>query len=270
MEKIKQYFFTCCLGLWGLYAQSQQTSMPTYHDIFEDSLELTLFTQHQDNPFLLLQSVNPQQNLQANKWEKLLVKLDRQFEKKRSNEKFLRKVFYNTQRILLVEYEIHSDFSGMLKNGVFDCVSGSAAFALLLERYGYDFKLIETDYHVFLLAYSGKQTYVFESTDSLKGFKADQKNVEAFIASMLPTENNIDDLDLNRRLSKLETNHANKKLFQTVDFQELAGLQYYNDAIDQFNQKSYKKAYYQLIKAAHLYPSERIIRLKNLMGQLNP
>jgi hypothetical protein len=45
---------------------------------------------------------------------------------------------------------------------------------------------------------------------------------------------------------------------------ELAGLQYYNDAITHFNQQAFGVAVNQLTKAFVLYPSERIDALREL------
>ncbi len=57
----------------------------------------------------------------------------------------------------------------MLKEGRYDCVSGSAALGLLLERYGYSFDIVETDYHVFIVVHLGLQKAILESTLPIGG-----------------------------------------------------------------------------------------------------
>jgi hypothetical protein len=97
-------------------------------------------------------------------WEALQLELDQKAAKKLDSIALLRVIFQKTHQRLLKNYRQHSTFSNMLDQGSYDCVSGSAALGLLLDRYGYSFDVVETDYHVFIQVYLEGKTIILEST----------------------------------------------------------------------------------------------------------
>jgi hypothetical protein len=175
----------------------------------------------------------------------------------------LRVIFQKTHQRLLKNYHQHSTFSNMLDKGSYDCVSGSAALGLLLDRYGYSFDVVETDYHVFIQVYLTGKTIILESTLPVGGMITAPSAVSDYLAAYLnegaPVARNISE-----GLAGTKVTTEDNTIFRKVNLSELAGLQHYNEAIVHFNKQNYKQAIDLLSKAYNRYPSERIEGLKAL------
>lgn len=196
-------------------------------------------------------------------WEALQLELDVKAAKKMDSLALLRVIFQKTHQRLLKNYRQHSTFSNMLDKGSYDCVSGSAALGLLLDRYGYSFDVVETDYHVFIQVYLEGKTLILESTLPVGGMITAPSGVSNYLAAYLnegaPVARNISE-----GLAGTKVNSLDNTIFRKVNLSELAGLQHYNEAIVHFNTQNYKEAIDLLTKAYTRYPSERIEGLKAL------
>jgi hypothetical protein len=71
-------------------------------------------------------------------------------------------------------------------------------------------------------------------------------------------------VNYNQRLAGPALVNSENSIFRKVKLIELAGLQYYNDAIVHFNNQEFGQAVHQLSKAYLLYPSDRIEGLREL------
>ena len=171
--------------------------------------------------------------------------------------------FKKTHQRLLKNYRQHSTFSNLLEKGSYDCVSGSAALGLLLERYGYSFDVVETDYHVFIQVYLAGKTLILESTVQVGGMITSTSWVRNYLAAYL-TEGVTAARDISEGLAGTKVDFSDNTIFRKVSLNELAGLQHYNEAIVHFNTQNYKQAINLLSKAYTYYPSERIEGLKEL------
>ncbi len=200
-------------------------------------------------------------------WNKLIRKLER----KHSGEieYFLDLLFYKTHQVLLKNYSKHSDFMGMMKNGNYDCVSGSQVYSLLLTHFNIDHTIIETDYHVFVVARVEGKEYILESTDPLNGFIKNEEAVIQYIAKFKP-----------RHLSKSIQNsveigaenystNIENTMFKKINFKQLSGLQFYNHSINAINKKDFGLARKEINKAMELYPSNRIKSVSLLINELD-
>ena len=199
----------------------------------------------------------------AANWHALQQELDEKAAKKMDSLALLRVIFQKTHQRLLKNYRQHSTFSNLLDKGSYDCVSGSAALGLLLERYGYSFDVVETDYHVFIQVYLAGKTLILESTLPVGGMMTSTSGVRNYLASYL-NEGLPVARDISEGLAGTKVNFTDNTIFRKVTLNELAGLQHYNEAIVHFNKQEYKSAIDLLSKALTLYPSERIEGLKDL------
>lgn len=230
---------------------------------FQSEKEKALWNSGDKDPFQLFQAVKAEQIEMSENWTNLVQELDSKALTKKNDYKFLRQIFEKTHQSILKKYEQHSTFNSMLSNGKFDCVSGSAALGLLLERYGYEFEIIETDYHVFIVAKADGQKVILESTLAIGGLISTASEVQKYLDSYKPKAfaqlNN-----LNQSLAGPDLDYSDNSIFRKVSLKQLAGLQYYNDAIVHFNNQAFDLAIDQLFKAYTLYPSDRILGLRDL------
>ncbi len=208
-----------------------------------------------------------EQEINSSKWQELLAELDAKAEKNPDSLSFVRSIFQKAHQKLFKDYSMHSTFTEMLQTGAYDCVSGSAALGMLLDRYGYAFDEVETDYHVFLQVYLDGKTLILESTLPVGGMITSTSEVNnylgAYLSEGVPGARNI-----NEGLAGTKVDVSDNSIFRKVNLTELAGLQYYNEGIVFFNQQDYKQAIDQLSKAYALYPSERIDGLRELSREL--
>lgn len=243
--------------------RSQEVLSSNVNFNFQSEAEKYLWQSGENDPFLLFRAVRAEQTKTEKVWIDLVEELDRKASKKRNEFKFLRQVFEKTHQKLLKKYEQHSTFNNMLSDGKFDCVSGSASLSLLLERYGYLFDIVETDYHVFIVAHLDEQKVILESTLPIGGMITIPSEVEKYLDSYKPS-GNTQLQPLNQRLAGPKVDYSDNSIFRKVNLRQLAGLQYYNDAIVHFNAQAFIEAVDQLSKAYTLYPSDRILGLREL------
>ncbi len=235
--------------------------------IFSSESEKELWTSGSEDPFQLFRAVQANEIGTPEKWNLLVEDLDSKAQKKGDELNFLRQIFQKTHQILLKKYLQHSTFNAMLSEGKYDCVSGSAALGLLLDRYGYAYDIVETDYHVFIVVHINGKDIVLESTLPVGGMITTPSEVEKYLDSYKPEE--FAQLKtLNQGLAGPDIDYSDNSIFRKVSLHQLAGLQYYNDAIVHFNSQAFGAAVEQLSKAYLLYPSDRILGLRELSVDL--
>ena len=230
---------------------------------FESNSEKELWEAGQENPYLLFRAVHAEKSLSDEKWIQLVAELDKKFNKKGTHLNVLRAIFEKSHKELFKTYQQHSTFNDMMEEGKYDCVSASAALALLLDRYEFVYKVVETDYHVFIVVNHEENDILLESTLPIGGMITAPTEVATYLEGY-KTDDSIQLKSLNQRLGAPKVDFSDNSIFRKVNLTQLAGLQYYNDAISHFNEQSFDKASVQLNKALKLYNSERIEGLKAL------
>ncbi|QDH77776.1 hypothetical protein FKX85_01435 [Echinicola soli] len=257
---MKRLMFCVVVLFVGIcHAMSQGWDLES--SVFENSAEEQLFLDD-PAPMDLLMALHASENVETAQLDRLIEKLDKRSKKKAYTEWFLGEVFYKAHQYVLKEYVKHSSFNDALETGVYDCVSGSAIYGLLLDRYGFEYEVIETDYHVFLLIKGeGDKTYVFESTEPRAGFIKDQEAVKQYISVFNAAVANGKAKQLAELGSVASQFTEENTIYASISLRELAGLQYYNDAVHHFNEGDIEMTYKQLAKARTIYPSERVTSL---------
>jgi hypothetical protein len=200
--------------------------------------------------------------------EKLIEKIIKHTESLRlkrssklSDGKFLRKVFYETHRKFLKEYYPYSSLDQLVTDGKYDCLTATALYASIFEILGIGFKIIETNYHIFILANIEGKDVLIETTDSVSGIVTDTKKI-------LKRANDYRD-------SEPVINKTNSKgfyfpfhLLNEVSGKELSGLLYFNQAVKEFNSHNWISCQALLRKSRAIYNSpriEQILELTNLI-----
>ncbi len=193
-----------------------------------------------------------------------IIKIEASYLVKRrikNNIRFLKKIFEHVHKVYLKKYHTYSLFSHLIQNQSYDCLTGTALYAMVLDEMGITYELYETANHAYLIVNLGKEKVLFESTDPINGFIADAAQIEATqqrYAMEIPTNfNHL--LGMVGHKSKPFT--TLKVYTEKVNLIEFAGLYYYNQAVVYYNLKKYKNAVNTLEKAYTLYPSKRIINL---------
>ncbi len=186
----------------------------------------------------------------------------------RSNEKKIKLVFDETHKKFLRKYQNVVNFNKIFETGEYNCVSASALYAMILEGLYIPYQIKETPTHVYLIAYPQTNGIVLESTSPTDGYfvqneKTMQNAVNYLIELKYVTKEEVD----NKGIKKVYNNFFHSQ--ENIDIHQLAGIQYYNEALTDFSNKEYIDAYNAIIKAEILYTSKRTEFIKHaLLGNI--
>jgi hypothetical protein len=182
---------------------------------------------------------------------------------------FLEHLFYKTHRKFLKQYRKHSALQALFKEGVYDCVSGSLLYASLLDHFDIAHTIVETDFHVFIIAYSTTgEEYILEATDPLYGFIKNEKDIAEYKLKYQPRAGSF---GLSSAIEIGDNTYFNAEentIYNQINLSQLVGLQFYNKGIEALNGKEYEEAFGMLTRAHQLYPSERITAILEICQSL--
>jgi hypothetical protein len=169
----------------------------------------------------------------------------------RNDEDFLHYVFKKVHQKILKNYTAYCSFNALAKDGTYNCLTAIAAYALLLDHFNVDFKIIETNYHIFIIVNSSARQILFESTDPLDGF----------VSSPIEINKRINTYKQNLRIGNFNNRNYYRysfDLYHEVNLDQLAGLMYYNLAVDAYNNKAFDASINYLDKTIKFYQSVRV------------
>lgn len=172
-----------------------------------------------------------------------------------SDKAFVRYLFAKTHHEFFLRYQEDASFRDLMSNGIYNCLTGTALLGLLLEHHGIQYKIVETNYHVFLLVDQG--SILLETTD-MNGFVDDPKVIEECIAKY-------------QRLS-VEKKQASKMYYEyptsnlgSVSSTGMLGLLHYNQSVKYYNEQKFELAVSHLRHALLLHRSEKMLVFLELM-----
>ncbi|GAA4822749.1 hypothetical protein [Algivirga pacifica] len=196
--------------------------------------------------------------------EELALLTETLIEKKEtlSEQKLVAYLYKTVQKQYLKHYTPISTFRKTLTEGTYDCLTGTMLYAYLLEQIGLEYQIYETNVHVYLkVSLKRGKEILIESTDPYRGFVSNQKDITSrenkYRAKALKGDTNM--------TVGTQVYTYRQVLHQPVSLMEIAGLQYFNRAIQYFNQKNWREAYIALQKTKCFYGSSRIVELEALL-----
>ena len=178
----------------------------------------------------------------------------------RTEESFLRYVFNKTHSHFLKDFQAYTSFGQLLDKGKYNCLTATALYALILEQLGVQYEIIETNYHIFILAHAtdSGSAILLETTDPIEGFVSEDKEIENRITKY--KQNTISETKAKKDYYKLSCN-----LYARVELDEVVGLLHYNLAIASFNNQRIDDAIKHLDKATLAYSSPRMEELTRIL-----
>lgn len=200
-------------------------------------------------------------NEQLSELNTFIEQLQRKRGKYRSERRFLSYFFYKVHRQFLKRYQAHTTLYDLLENGNYDCVTGSALYALLLDALDIPYQVHEFPYHVYLtVTTADRNTIMIESTDPQYGFVVDTTE-QAKRYQHYSQVNGTDDTE-----SYYQYDFT---IQATIGLKELAGLSYFNEAVEHYNKQEFQQARQLLRQANKLYTSPRTEAFKTLMTSVS-
>lgn len=173
-------------------------------------------------------------------------------------KKYLKMVFQKIHRKYLRYYENYSLLGETFAKGSYDCVSGTALYALVLQELGFAYQIKESPYHAYLVVnLDDAETILLESTNPIGGLIEGKELIAE-------TEEKY------RRQTPLKNDIPLSHFTRDITLKQLAGLHYYNEAVTYFNRQDYKVARKILQKALVLYAEDRIYTLLQVSESFLP
>ena len=166
----------------------------------------------------------------------------------KNDHTLLRHLFYKVHRKYLKQYQPFTSFRDLFENGTYSCVSGTVLYALLIRDLGYEFDIIESNYHMFILVKLDNGRIMIESTDPLSGFVSSEKEIESRIAELKQQE--MEKMQHDPQFTFAE--------FRKLSLDEVVGVHYYNNAIRLYNSQQYLPALVHLNLARKFYDAARL------------
>ncbi len=204
-----------------------------------------------------------------NEIESLVTFLKKKQAAYKDDSRFLSYLFYKVHRKYLKQYEPQTDFFSLLEHGRYDCVTGTAFYAILLEELGYDYVIKELEYHIYLTVQPQHGTqkdlpfYVFEATDPESGFISDRSAISKIKALY---ENEAASKQVGKKSGNM-VHQFDFEINNNISLPQLTGLAYYNNAIVLYNNQQFSSAEAQLKKAMYIYNSKRLQTFMDLIKQ---
>lgn len=180
-----------------------------------------------------------------------------------SDYDFLKTVFAKTQQKFLKHFSPYSDLHEVFSVGKYDCLTATGLFSIVLSDLNFQYHIIETNYHIFLVIPTSKGDVLIETTDRFNGFVSDKREIEKRLGAY--KQNTISPgLTASNKLYHM----YHFSLYQDVDPHQLAGLLYYNQAVKAFNKREFINAANLLDKAKAIYESPRVAELAIILVEV--
>ncbi len=173
-----------------------------------------------------------------------------------SNElDFLSYLYYKVHRKYLHRYSTPVSMNALFDKGRYDCLTGTAFYALLFEALGMEYQIVETTYHIYLTLTVDGQPVLIESTNPLGGIITNRQQIAELKKAYASPQAAL---------------QANQYIFQepvnqVIDLTQLAGLHYYNLALNSYNQHDLESALSHMEQALSRYSSQRLNETMQVM-----
>ncbi|MGC4023264.1 MAG: hypothetical protein QM734_15620 [Cyclobacteriaceae bacterium] len=146
-------------------------------------------------------------------------------------------------------YSAYAQVKDILEKGNYDCLKRNSTFwQQPSDELGYSYKIIETNYHIFMTVETSSGQVLLESTDREHGFVVGAEAIE----EKLKGYEKID--ALRGEQFYLSSFH----LFRQISRSQLPGLLYFNQSVDAFHKKDLIASCSFLQKAWRVYENPRI------------
>ncbi|TXH26109.1 MAG: hypothetical protein E6Q96_08290 [Cyclobacteriaceae bacterium] len=174
----------------------------------------------------------------------------REKQSNRSEEEFLRIVFNESHRKFFKTYKPYTQFPEVFEKGRYDCLSATSLLAVILEEFGYNFHLIETNYHIFISVQTETGPVLLESTDRVNGFVTNPEQIQERISTY--KQNQLQASNSGSIHYQFDLN-----LYNVIQPGQLSGLLLFNQAVVAFNNQQYEVCALRLKEAVQIYDSPR-------------
>lgn len=173
-------------------------------------------------------------------------------------QKHLAKVFRKVHSTYLKKYEAYARLQTLFTDGTYDCLTATTLFSEVLTRLNYSFRIIETNYHIFILVKADDKTILLETTDRARGFVTDAREIAKRTSGYRENDLNVPSREVYRYRYRCD-------LYQEVSVDNLSGLLVFNQAVKSYNEGDWLSSARSLEAAHALYATGRCYELSEIL-----
>ncbi|MCB2221512.1 MAG: hypothetical protein KQI35_14020 [Bacteroidetes bacterium] len=171
-------------------------------------------------------------------------------------KKKVKTIYSDIHEDYLKKYEEGQYFPDLFNEGLYNCVTASAYYGLIFQNLNIPYTIKESYDHVYILTYPETFSIRVETTDPRKGYLVYDDRFKSQFVDFLKESKLISETEYKQKTSdELFNEYFYKE--EDINLLELAGLQYYNKAVDCLANQKYEEAFAMVEKSAYLHPSER-------------
>ena len=178
------------------------------------------------------------------------------FDRKKPEKRM--KLVYNTvHEKYFKKYDYNPGFEGLPEYGIYNCVTASFVYAMILEELGVSYEIRQTPNHVYLISYPNSASVILESTDPSSGYiQYNQDYKRGFVKNLMEAKIISDEeFNMNSTDDLFEEHFFSDEV---ISLKELTGVYFANRGIALLEQEEYQLAFEKFKLAYLLYPSEQM------------
>ncbi len=196
-------------------------------------------------------------------FDAFIEKLNHRRTKYENQTDFLGYLYYKVHRKYLRHYRTPVSLNDLFEKKSYDCLTGTALYALIFEALGLEYQIVETTYHIYMTLTVEGQPVLIESTNPLQGFVTDPDEIA------LLTQAFVHEYTQEQTQDHYQFTQPVKEI---INLKQLTGLHYYNLALQSYNRKELEPAIALIEQALYRYSSPRVqetmrVMLNTLRGE---
>ena len=187
-----------------------------------------------------------------------LIRLEERY-RNTNSLRFSQFLFTKTRQLFLRRYSHEASFRQTLTKGQYNCLTGTALYATLLDHFNIPYKIIETNYHIFLMVQTADGEVLFEATDPLNGFVDNKEEISKRIERYKRNA----PFQVADPAKKYYTYNVN--LYREVTLDEVKGLLHYNLSTEAYNTRNFQAAVQHLEQTVSYYNTPRLYEFSTVL-----
>lgn len=252
------YFLLSTLIVLAQKDSLSLAALPPYQNDFEANVHQQLVAGG-DNIFEGLLVITNDDSELISRWEQSFERRIESFKaqkRPKKDAKYVQKIYDFVHEEFLRKYEPIAYFDQIYSNGIYNCVTACALYALVFESLDLPYEIKETPTHVYIVAFPDTDQIRIETTDPIGGYKAFSPGFKQSFVNQLVSLKLIDRAELTAGVNVVfEKYYFTQK---EVTLKQLVGIQYYNHGLVNLEEEAFEKAFHDFRKAYAIYPDENI------------
>ncbi len=173
------------------------------------------------------------------------------------NEKKAKVLFKDTHQQYFKKYQLEALFKQIFTDGVYNCATASAVFAIIFEELNLEYEIRLLPDHVYLILFPKTEAIKIETTNPMRGYLNIDEKAKREYVKFLRDNKLVSEEEFNTKSAvELFDEYYFKDI--VINIRQLIGVQYYNFALGLFNQQKWEESFREFEKAKVFFDDARV------------